>query len=82
MPSKHVLPRPNFDDAATQAWAMRLVDVMQRAIDDLSIAPRVGIVLTNVSPVSTFDPTTATLLQTAQAFSTALQAFQRAGRVS
>lgn len=82
MPSKYVLPRPQFDDVALQTWALRLVDVMQRSIDDLSTVPRVGVVLSNVTTTTTFDPTSATLVQTAQTLGTVLRALQKAGRVS
>jgi hypothetical protein len=82
MATTQVLPRPNFQDRAMQEWAMRLVDVVQRALDDLSTPPRAGIVLTSVVPVSAFNAATATPTETAQAFGTLLKALQVAGRVT
>ena len=82
MPTRQVLPRLSVSDAALQQWANRLVDVVQRALDDLSSPPKVGIALTGTVAVSAFNPTTATAPQTAQALATMLQAFQKSGRVA
>ena len=80
MTQSYVLPRPGQTPDA--AWAARLVDVLQMALTDISRAAKVGIVTANVTPPATFDPTTATLPQTAQAVATLIAALRTAGRTT
>lgn len=78
-----VLPRPPaFGPPEWQAWAQRMVDAVQHALDDLARPARVGIVASNVTPPATYNAATATLLQTSEALGTLIAALKASGRTT
>jgi hypothetical protein len=69
-------------DTQLYAWAGRLVEAAQRAVDDLTTPAVVSIAVTNVTPPTTFNAGTATAAETAQALGQLLVALQRRGLIT
>jgi predicted trehalose synthase len=83
MASPKVLPRPvGFADKAVEAWANRLTTSLQQMLDQLYEPARAGIQTQNVTPVTSLDPTTATLPQVANALGTLIAALKQPGRIT
>ena len=72
---------PPMADAGVYAWAGRLVAEAQHAIDDLATPAPLGIVVSGVTPATTFNASAATLSQTASALGQLIKALQQKGVV-
>ena len=83
MSTKHVLQQPpQTDDKELNLFLTLFVGSVQRALDDVSVVPRGGIVVSNVTTPTTFDASTATLAQTASMVGALYNALKIAGKIT
>lgn len=81
--TREPLPRlSGAADPAVKAWADRLVDTLQRQLDDATRAAKGGFTFTTATPTTTLDASTATATAVANTLAALVIALRTAGRIT